>query len=305
MKFIFHISILTLSFLGVSNAYAQEGQADVSAAPQAAAETAAPADMEDEFAIEPEEESKKADAKNPAKNKKIAVDPLDPISGTVPLSDVPFYDFYERRVRYKKADKDYRQSIEARRESFIKPETEKRKAADARLEQIYKDEANPKSASFTKAPAPAIKDAGKGWKSEDEESADPRPVVPVGQPGDGMDKSPQDPSEKTEAVDAKNEKPESVVPANEQPASEAPAVAAPAGSIPLKSDDAKAAVAKPAEAKPSATPQAAVAPNAVAETPKGPVKEIPIEATPKDDEAAKKVVVPSDAPDFEKSPFGE
>jgi hypothetical protein len=287
MKFVFHILLMFLVFMPFSAVKAQE---NMSMAQDPKVVSAASAEKLAEEKPAPEKQASLL-----AGDKKV--DPLDPVSGTVPLSDVPFYDVYERQIRYKKADKEFRQSLEDRRVAFIEPETSSREAAKQKIQKIYQEEANAKAPPFQRVPPPALKTSA-GWKMADDniedEPEDTRPIVPVGQPGDGMNVAPEAVVTKKEDVakETDGQKVEKVVPdAVPAPTPEQVKTTTPAPSAP------------PVVTTPPAANQATPDVKPPTEVAKPPVKEIPIETTPKDDEASKKVVVPADAPDFEKSPF--
>lgn len=61
------------------------------------------------------------------------------VSGTVPLTD-GYCDLYARQLEYKKADKAFRESLEARRVSFETPRTQAIEKYRADLEALYKEE---------------------------------------------------------------------------------------------------------------------------------------------------------------------
>jgi hypothetical protein len=194
----------------------------------------------DESAIEPvasETVSPEVTAPEPVKK---VTDPLDPVSGTVPPSELGHYDSYERQLRYGKADQEYRASLEERRISYQKPQQEHYKA--------YLEKLNPPKEKPKKVPVPPIDQPG-----AEAPSADSRPIVPIGEPGDGMEQAP-DALKEQEKVAQQNITPTTV------------AKTAPAG-------------------------------------PKVGIKEIEVEATREGNEPTKKVVVPADAPTFERSPF--
>jgi hypothetical protein len=156
MRFLACFLLVTCSFLAVSGAYAQD----------------------------------KGDKKKPA-------DALDPVSGTVPTSDVPHYDIFERRIRYKKTDKEFRESIEARRIAYEEPRTAHYAASEDKIAKIYESETksyqdavNKEGKDKDKAPT-----QGKGnppWMTNAAPPEDKRPIVPIGEPGDGMEHAPED-----------------------------------------------------------------------------------------------------------------
>ena len=270
MKFVLAAAVLAVSFTGFTSAYAQETDAQESDAQEPAGAAENMTEVKSFYTTTKEEGEDKKVVKGVAGTEASLfqkTDPLDSVSGTVDPTDVEFYDLYERQIRYKKADKDFRNSIETRRVAYEKPSSERLKASEAKITKIYTDE-NEKSMKAQESAETGVDDKMLGSIDPAEapmppKPADNRPQVPLGEPGDGMEQAPET----------------------------------------LKDQEAKAKTEdKTAEAS-MTTPTPADATKPEAEKPA--IKEIDVTETEQvgEPETEKKVVVPGDAPDFEKSPF--
>jgi hypothetical protein len=267
MKFAVALAVLAISFTGFSNAYAQESE---EIAPAGVDESGEPGVKSFYTTTKEKEEDKKLIKGVAGSQPSIfqKTDPLDPVSGTINPTDVDFYNLYERQIRYKKSDSDFRDSMEYRRKAFEAPSSASLKDAETKITKIYLDE-NDKSMKAQQQQANASADDKMLGSIDPAEApmppkpADNRPQVPMGKPGDGMEQAP----EKLKDQEAK-----------------------------AKTED------KTAEAT-TTTPTPADAAKTEAE--KTGIKEIDVTETEQvgEPETEKKVVVPGDAPDFEKSPF--
>lgn len=250
-------------------------------------------------------------------------DSLDPVSGPIPLSDVNFYNLHERRVRYRGTDKEFRNSIEARRAAFEQPNTDAMRAAMDKTAVIFADE-NAESMRQNqaaeairnapqKAPVPPIpgeEDVGLDDNAQND-ADDSRPIVPLGEPGDGMDQAPKDLKAKEEIskqADASGAaKPAGPLTAGdkgaatEAPKTETSKTEAPKAEEKPVATTASDAAAPAKDVKPVSEP-ATGAETAPTTAGKEGVKEIEVKETKDPGEPDKKIVVPEDAPDFEKAP---
>lgn len=311
------VAILLLS-ASFSSAYAQSQPVRPAPMPTeqpAAAQAANPADLAD--AADPMATPEGAEIGPSAAGKKV--DPLDPVSGTVGPTSAPFYDFYERQIRYRAADKAFRESIEVRRTAFENPNATARSTASEKITKIYSEE-NKQAAQASQggdelASVPVEQMAAPIPPAP----VDTRPVVPMGEPGDGMEQAPQTLKEQEESLKQAENKPAppaATPPAAtpQKPAATAPVAAAPAPAVaptppadvtppaPPKAPEAPKPVIPPTTTTAPTAPAPQAAPSAAPEAPVG-VKEIPVEDTPELGEPEKKVVVPGDAPAFDNSPF--
>ena len=259
MKFVLAAAVLAVSFTGFTSAYAQETEAQESDVLEPAGADENLTEVKSFYTTTKEDEEDKKLVKGVGGSQTgifQKTDPLDPVGGTVNPTDVEFYDIYERQIRYKKADKDYRNSIEQRRVAYEKPNSEKLKAAETKITKIYLDE-NDKSMKALENGETGVDDKMLGSIDPaaapmPPKPADNRPQVPLGAPGDGMEQAPEK----------------------------------------LKDQEANAKTPTPTDV-------------AKTEAEKTGIKEIDVTETEQvgEPETEKKVVVPGDAPDFEKSPF--
>ena len=266
MKFVLAAAVLAVSFTGFTSAYAQETEEQ---APVGVDESGEPG-VKSFYTTTKEKEEDKKIIKGVAGSQASIfqkTDPLDPVSGTINPTDVDFYNLYERQIRYKKSDSDFRNSMESRRKAFEAPSSTSLKDAETKITKIYLDE-NDKSMKAlqqanTSADDKMLGSVDPAAAPMPPKPADNRPQVPLGEPGDGMEQAPET----------------------------------------LKDQEAKAKTEdKTAEAS-MTTPTPADATKPEAEKPA--IKEIDVTETEQvgEPETEKKVVVPGDAPDFEKSPF--